>query len=119
LSPARISATEGEGARAVTARALLDELRDDPAARDELRRLLGTPAVYTPRTLAAELEITPRAVRAAIDRGDLEARRSGRGYVIAAEAVAAWARPPARTRRRAAPRKSRPLRDAIANLDAS
>jgi excisionase family DNA binding protein len=96
--------------------ALFDELRDDPAALAELRTLLGSRVAYTPKTLAGELGITPRAVRAAIERGDLEARRSGRGYVIAAEAVAAWARPPTRTRRRAAPRKARPLRDAIANL---
>jgi hypothetical protein len=69
--------------------------------------------------LADELGITPRAVRAAIERGDLEARRSGRGYVIAGEAVAAWARPPTRTRRRSARREPQPLRDAIRNLDAS
>jgi excisionase family DNA binding protein len=104
----------------VTARALLEELRGDPEVREELRLLLGTtPAVYTPRTLAAELDITPRAVRAAIERGDLKARRSGRGYVIAAEAVAAWARPPAGTRQRRAPRAPRPLPDALGNLDAS
>jgi excisionase family DNA binding protein len=101
------------------ARALLDELSDDPDALAVLRVLLGSRVAYTPKTLAGELGITPRAVRAAIERGDLEARRSGRGYVIAAEAVAAWARPPASNRRRGAPRQSRPLRDAIANLDAS
>ena len=72
------------------ARALLAELEADPAALAEVRRLLGPPvAVYAPQTLAAELGITARAVRAAIERGDLEARRSGRGYVIGAEAVAA------------------------------
>lgn len=104
----------------MTARALLDELHADPAALAELRRLLSAgPAVYSCATLASELGVTPRAVRAAIERGDLEARRSGRGYVIAAKAVAAWARPPARTRRRPVPRQSRPLRDAMADLDAS
>jgi excisionase family DNA binding protein len=98
--------------------ALLAELRDDPTALAELRALLGTaPSVYSPRTLAAELAITPRAVRAAIERGDLRARKSGRGYVIAAEAVAAWARPQAaRARRRAPGRESRPLCDAMARL---
>jgi excisionase family DNA binding protein len=101
--------------------ALLEELRDDPAALVELRALLGArPAVYTPRTLAAELGVTPRAVRAAIERGDLEARRSGRGYVIGAEAVAAWARrlksrSPARSRRRLG-RESGPLRNALAEV---
>ncbi len=101
------------------ARALLDELRDDPAALAELRRLLTpAPAVYTPQTLAAELRITPRAVRAAIERGDLQARRSGRGYVIGAEAVAAWTAAPARgARRRTAVRASRTMRDAIAGND--
>jgi excisionase family DNA binding protein len=99
---------------------VLEELRGDPAALAELRALLGAgPSAYTPKTLAAELGITPRAVRAAIERGDLEARRSGRGYVIAAEAVAAWATPPMRKRRRAARRESRPLRDAIGKLGAS
>jgi excisionase family DNA binding protein len=107
------------GVRAVTARALLDELRDDPAALAELRALLGSRAAYTPKTLAGELDVTPRAIRAAIERGDLEARRSGRGYVISAEAVAAWAGTPARRRRRTAPRESRPLRDAMSSLDAS
>ena len=99
--------------------ALLAELRDDPAAIAELRELLGAgPAVYTPQTLAAELGVTPRAVRAAIERGDLEARRSGRGYVIGADAVAAWALPPASKRRpaRAMKRRRRPLRDAMAEL---
>jgi excisionase family DNA binding protein len=90
-------------------RALLDELGSDPAALAELRRLIGhTTAIYTPATLAAELGVTARAIRAAIERGDLEARRSGRGYVIGAEAVAEWAR-------RGARRSSRPrtMRDAL------
>ncbi len=97
---------------------LLAELRDDPAAVVELRTLLGAgPSAYTPQTLAAELGITPRAVRAAIERGDLEARRSGRGYVIAAEAVTAWGRPRARARRQTpAVKRRRPLRDAMAGL---
>jgi excisionase family DNA binding protein len=96
--------------------ALLAELHDDPAALAELRTLLGAaPSIYTPQTLAAEIGVTPRAVRAAIERGDLQARRSGRGYVIGAEAVAEWAAPTARASRRAA-REPRPLRDAMAEL---
>lgn len=102
------------------ARALLAELAADPEALAEVRRLLGPAvAVYTPQTLAAELGITARAVRAAIERGDLEARRSGRGYVIGAEAVAAWASSPARGRRRASVRASRTMRDALANGETS
>jgi excisionase family DNA binding protein len=95
-------------------RALLDELGSDPAALTELRRLIGhTTVIYTPATLAAELGVTARAIRAAIERGDLEARRSGRGYVIGAEAVAEWARPAGT--RRGARRSSRPrtMRDAL------
>jgi excisionase family DNA binding protein len=96
--------------------AILEELRDDPSAAAELRALVGArPAAYTPQTLAAELGITPRAVRAAIERGDLEARRSGRGYVIGAEAVAEWATPACK-RRREVPRQRRALRDAMAVL---
>jgi excisionase family DNA binding protein len=97
--------------------ALLAELHDDPAALGELRTLLGAgPSIYTPQTLAAELGVTPRAVRAAIERSDLQARRSGRGYVIAAEAVGAWASSPARRRRRTPARVGRPLRDAVDGL---
>jgi excisionase family DNA binding protein len=96
---------------------LLAELRSDPAAAAELRTALAAgPVAYTPQTLAAELGVTPRAVRAAIGRGDLQARRSGRGWVISADAVAAWAQPHARVRRRPAARRSRPLRDAVAGL---
>jgi excisionase family DNA binding protein len=96
---------------------LLAELRADPTVLAELRTLLGAaPSVYTPKTLAAELGITPRAVRAAIERGDLHARRSGRGYVIGAEAVAEWASSPPRTRRPRVARESRPLGDALAEL---
>jgi excisionase family DNA binding protein len=105
-------------ARARIVRAVLDELRDDPGALDELRSLLGAgPAVYSPRTLAAELGVTPRAIRAAIERGDLEARRSGRGYVIGRESVAEWTRTSGRPRRprRPAARESRMLRNAIAD----
>jgi hypothetical protein len=89
-------------------RELLDELRDDPDALAELRALIGAPAaVYSPATLAAELKITARAVRAAIERGDLQARRSGRGYVIGADAVAAWTSWRPRTRRTTDPARAK------------
>jgi excisionase family DNA binding protein len=96
-------------------RALLDELRGDPVALAELRELLaGGRVAYTPQTLAAELGVTPRAVRAAIERGDLQARRSGRGYVIGADAVAEWASAPrARRTRRAPAPEARTMRDAM------
>jgi excisionase family DNA binding protein len=108
------------------ARALLDDL--DPEDLAALAQRLApylpttlppaTPAVYSPATLAAELGITARAVRAAIERGDLAARRSGRGYVIGAEAVAAWASSsPTRRRRPRRPAPHRTLRDALSELD--
>jgi excisionase family DNA binding protein len=95
---------------------LLAELRSDPVALAELRDLLGAgPAVHTTATLATQLDVTPRTIRAAIERGDLEARRSGRGYVIAAGAVAEWAAPRSAPRPGRAPARDRRLmRDAMA-----
>lgn len=85
------------------ARALLDELAGDPVALERLRALVGyrddavssVPApAFTVATLAAELGRTERSIRAAIGRGELEAAKRGRGYVISADAVAEWARAP-------------------------
>ena len=87
-------------------RALLDELAGDPVALERLRELVGyrddavssVPApAYTVATLAAELGRTERSIRAAIARGELEAVKRGRGYVISADAVADWARAPIRS----------------------
>lgn len=52
------------------------------------------PAVvpYTPATLAAELGRSARSIRAAIARGELEAIKRGRGWVISPQAVAKWTR---------------------------
>ena len=50
--------------------------------------------MYTPATLAAELGRTPRAIRAAIARGELDAVKRGRGWVIPADAVERWAQGP-------------------------
>jgi excisionase family DNA binding protein len=100
------------------ARLVLDELRADPAALAELRELVGnldtdpvmSAPAYTPRTLAAELGRSERSIRGAIARGELAAVKRGRGWVIGADAVQAWASapPPARGR---APRVSRPARN--------
>lgn len=93
-------------------RALFAELERDPTALAQLRSLLGAeldrqPTVsataYTVQSLAAEIGRTPRSVRGAIERGELEATKRGRGYVISAEAVSRWASAPAE----AAPRQSR------------
>ncbi len=62
------------------------------AARD----ISTAPAVvYSPATLAAELGRSERSIRAAIARGELQAVKRGRGYVISADAVAAWSTAPA------------------------
>ncbi len=99
------------------ARALLDELADDPVALARLRELVGggedrpisSASAYTTRTLAAELDRTERSILAAINRGELHAVRRGRGYVISAGAVADWARGEARLMTRRA-ESSRPRR---------
>jgi excisionase family DNA binding protein len=89
------------------ARALVDELVDDPIALARLRELVAAPvaepattaAAYTTATLAAELGRTPRSIRDAIRRGELQAVKRGQGYVISADAVASWAQA-AQTNRR-------------------
>jgi hypothetical protein len=72
----------------------LDALADALAPRIESRlnrRDDAERAVYTPATLAAEIGRSPRSIRAAIARGELPAVKRGRGWVIGADAVAAWA----------------------------
>lgn len=87
------------------AQLVLDEIAGNPAALARLRELVrqeaapaGAPSspAFTVRTLAAELDRTEGSIRAAIARGELAAIKRGRGYVISADAVAAWARAPAR-----------------------
>jgi excisionase family DNA binding protein len=116
------------------ARAIIDELEPDDLA--ELARRLEpflparaapaaatSPIAYTTTTLAGELGVSPRTIRAAIERGELDAHRSGRGWIIGAEAVAEWARGapaprgPRRVTRRSSStpaRPSTPMRDALA-----
>ena len=91
--------------------ALADRIADRLAAR--LAPAPAPPVAYSPATLAAELGCTPRAIRAAIERGELAAVRRGRGYVIAAAAVEAWASAPARRGRRRTPAAQRTMRDAL------
>jgi excisionase family DNA binding protein len=82
------------------ARALVDELASDPVALARLRELVAahcnvqevSPPAYTVASLAVELGRSERSIRAAIARGELQAIKRGRGYVIPAEAVAEWAR---------------------------
>lgn len=113
-------------------RALLDDLAAHPGARDELRRTLALdePApdqpdartAYTAATLAAELSVTTRAVRAAIARGDLHATKRGGRWIIARQAVEDWARPaaplstPRAAKHRRGVRSGRPMADALAAI---
>jgi hypothetical protein len=87
------------------ARALIDDLASDPEALERLRALVGigteqgevngtSAPAYTVATLAAELGRSERSIRAMIARDELQAVKRGRGYVIAAEAVADMARAP-------------------------
>lgn len=71
----------------------LARLRELVRYRDDAVSSVPAPA-YSVATIAAELGRTERSIRAAIARGELEAVKRGRGYVISADAVAEWARAP-------------------------
>ncbi len=99
------------------ARALLDEIAADPAARERLRELVGdsrpdpftnTTAAFTVATLAGELGRSERSIRAAIARGELEAVKRGRGWLVTSDAVERWASASAPRGQR--PRGSRSIR---------
>ena len=49
-----------------------------------------SPVVYTVATLALELGVSERAIRAAIQRGELDAVKRGRTYLITRAAVEGW-----------------------------
>jgi len=51
------------------------------------------PVAFTVATLAVELGLTERQVRGMIHRGEIPAAKRGCGYVIARNAVEAWAAP--------------------------
>lgn len=85
----------------------------------------GEPLAYTVEGLAEVVRISPRAVRNAITRGELEAVKRGGRWLISHDHAEAWAHgdgPPVEVRRLegrrvvAAPRRS-PLRDALVRLD--
>jgi excisionase family DNA binding protein len=109
--------------------AALDDRALDALA-DRLRpRLRGDttpeprPIAYTVATLADEVGLSQRAVRAAIHRGELQASLRGRSYLITASAVEAWAAPSDRAasaRRESPSRKPRRrgvMTSALAQLD--
>ena len=95
-------------------RALIGQLDDSDLAElaERLADHLGAgddaPAAYTPATLAGELGRSERSIRAAIARGEIQAVKRGRGWVISAEAVAEWAQAPPGLRHVANPPRRRP-----------
>ena len=111
------------------ATALIELLASSPAAMQRLVDLLedrglihaepATP-VYTVASLADALRVSPKVVRGAIARGELDAVKRGGRWIIPAEAVDAWAQPHSvatvRPARRSRTKSSRPLGSAIALL---
>lgn len=95
--------------------AALEEAQRDPKLRARLVDALSAMTVepvavpgYTTGTLAAQLGVTTKVITGAIRRGELEATRRGRRWMIAAAAVDAWLNPSARPGRRdASPRRRR------------
>jgi excisionase family DNA binding protein len=111
---------------------LSDDQLDALAERIAAKLVLWTkqdgarPAVYTVTTLAQELALSPRAVRGAIERGELAAIKRGGRWIIAAQAVAAWAEPrhegttttPALPRPRTRTTREATLAEVVRSLDA-
>jgi len=120
------SADLGEHALAA---ALIDLLASSPAAIERLVELLEdrgliqaepvTPA-YTVASLADVLKVSPKVIRGAITREELDAVKRGGRWIISADAVRAWAHqhgPATAPRpRRRHKTTSRPLGSAIALL---
>lgn len=116
------------------ARAVLDALASDPRALPRLRELVGdhddqsadeghaAPA-YTVDSLAAAVGVSPRTVRNAITRGELDAVKRGARWLISADAVEVWTHPKAGEHRARAARLKRmsrpphrPLHDALRSV---
>ena len=119
---------ESSGEHALAA-ALIELLASSPSAMQRLVDLLEdrglihteptTPA-YTVASLAEAVGVSAKVVRGAIARGELDAVKRGGRWIIPAEAVDAWAHPPAVAAvgrvRRSRTKSSRPLGSAIALL---
>jgi excisionase family DNA binding protein len=73
----------------------LDALADALAPRLGASTAPARPVAYTVATLAEELGLSPRVIRGAIQRGELQGVKRGRTYLIARDAVDAWAAPDA------------------------
>jgi excisionase family DNA binding protein len=109
------------------ARAVVAALNADPQALVDLQHLIELRAAeresapaYTVATLAAALCVSPKVIRNAIARGELEATKRGRRWLVSADAVAHWAggtpKPTARPRAASARGHGhRLLRDSYAN----
>jgi excisionase family DNA binding protein len=84
----------------------LDVLADALAPRLGASTTPSAPVAYTVASLAGELGLSERVIRAAIHRGELDAAKRGRTYLITRDAVEAWAAPGA-DRQRGRERSSR------------
>lgn len=78
-----------ESGLAVLARRLLPHLRQ-PAVSETA----AAHVVYTVASLAAEVDVSQKAIRSAIARGELAAVKRGSRWIISADAVNAWATAP-------------------------
>ncbi len=121
------------GSSELLARAVLSALLSDPEALRRLGAALAEvaatetethPAAYTVEGLAATMGVSPRVVRNAITRGELQAVKRGGRWLIAPDAVDAWTHDAEPTpnvriarRRGATERRRQPLHDALARLE--
>ncbi|MGH2946052.1 MAG: helix-turn-helix domain-containing protein [Solirubrobacteraceae bacterium] len=113
----------------VLAAALVELLAASPAAVSRLRELVEpddppattlSPPAYTVASLASTLNMSARAIRGAIARGELEAAKRGGRWIISTDAVRAWARADdgvPSDRRLGRSNGRAPLRAALALLD--